>query len=132
MVLPARRVAPVALSKPVTSAFFSNSVASKPSDVTRDVTPPPLLAESTEPPPHHWVYGTARQQIVSDADESVVANTGDRVLLVYPMKDSPVKGTVSMRVKTAHPVTAQLAYTWVTVYDSNTDERFFCDFSTVV
>lgn len=71
----------------------------------------------------HWVYGTVL------VDEIGGAKNGDRVLMVYPMRDDESTETVQMRMKTAHGQTGQLSYTWVTVYDATDRTRTIGNFS---
>ena len=52
-------------------------------------------------------------------------------MLVYPMETHPDTGVVSMKKKSVHPITGQLAFEWIEVYDPNTDTRFAGDFSLV-
>jgi hypothetical protein len=62
--------------------------------------------------------------------EEMVAARGDRLLLVYPQRHDKQTGRVSMRLKTVHPVTAQLRYVWVDVYAGvDEDRRLVTDFS---
>lgn len=95
--------------------------------------PQPMLAkkEEEDDDESHWVYATVDTSLRSLEDDSVVASTGQRVLLVYPMADRENDGVVSMRLKAVHPVTGQLSYTWVAVYDSNTKLRSVSNFALV-
>lgn len=76
----------------------------------------------------HWVYGTAQCALVSEGSQ--VAEAGERVLLVYPMRERE-SGVVEMRLKRADPATAALSYAWVAVYDPTTDGRLVDSFSAV-
>lgn len=78
----------------------------------RPLTPPPPLPSAEE----QWTYASV---------------AGKRVMLVYPQETHPDTGVVSMRMKTVHPVTGQLAFEWTAVYDPNTDTRSATDFSLV-
>ena len=70
----------------------------------------------------HWCYGTV---LVPVGDLQV----GECICLVYPMKADKETGVVSMRYKTIHSVTGQIAYSWTDVYDPATDTRFVGKFS---
>lgn len=61
--------------------------------------------------------------------DSVVARTGERVMLVYPMRSDSNTGRVTMRAKTVDAVTGQLSYTWVLVYDPESGTRAVTDFA---
>ena len=76
----------------------------------------------------HWVWGTAEYDLM--CGEERVATKGDRVLLAYPQRHDKQTGRVSMRLKTVHPVTAQLRYVWVDVYAGvDEDRRLVTNFS---
>ena len=82
----------------------------------------------------HIVYATvgstgALRQ--SDGTVMASADAGTRVVLVYPMMADTDDGIVTMRMKSVNPVTGQLTYTWVRVYDPNTETRYVTDFSLV-
>lgn len=79
----------------------------------------------------HWVFGTASSPLLDKDTGEEVAKAGERILLVYPMKNDEESGKVHMRVKRANPVTGQLSYSWVVVYDPDTDARNVHDFSMV-
>ena len=74
----------------------------------------------------HLVYATAASASLGDGVEA-----GDRIVLVYPMMEDKESGIVSMRLKRIHSRTGQLSYTWVPVYDANTDVRHVTDFSLI-
>ena len=97
------------------------------------VTVPRAPAPVEAPPPPvqddvHTVYATASCDVV-DVDGTRVANAGERLVLVYPMAADANDGMVTMRQKTVHPVTGQLEYRWIRVYDPNTETRFVTNFS---
>ena len=78
----------------------------------------------------HWVYATAVKDVMDVEDETrVVCAAGKRALLVYPMTTDPDTGRVRMRCKAVHPVTGQLSYATVLVYDPDTEERPLVDFA---
>lgn len=64
----------------------------------------------------HWLYGTTVNALKDVDDGSIVADAGDRVLFVYPMRSDEESGAVTMRLKKVHPVSARLTYHWVEVY----------------
>ena len=99
---------------------------------------PFLLPETTPPPASEHVYATVARTLYDassstegkDPDEaSAVALPGERVVLVYPMREHGPEARVVMRLKTCHPVTGQLSYRWVTVYDHDESSPFVKDFS---
>ena len=109
--------------------------------------PTPLLVRPVDPRPaavilntavpenenvaqeHHSVFGTASVDLVSrDGDRTTVVSAGSRAMFVYPMTANSDE-CVSMRVKSVNPITGQLSYDWVCVYDPSTDERYVTDFS---
>lgn len=98
--------------------------------------PPPSSSSPSPPPPpplrsseEHWVFGTASSPLLDRDTSEEVASEGERVLLVYPMESDERTGRVHMRLKRAHPVTGQLSYAWVGVYDPDTDVRSVRDFA---
>jgi len=105
--------------------------------------PPPTLAPPAPPtpvrverPPEtvseevHVVYASVTERgLVAVEGGDVVASRGERVVLVYPMRSEGDDGVVSMRRKSVHPVTGQLSYDWVRVYDPNSETRYVTDFS---
>ena len=64
----------------------------------------------------HWTYATAVTPLLERGTKRVLAPSGARVLLEFPM-ESDKKGVVSMRHKSIHPQTATLSYTWAVVHD---------------
>jgi hypothetical protein len=95
----------------------------------RRKSPKPLPVVPPRPPPKeelaHCVYATATEDLFDG--EFLVAKAGSRVLAVHPTKEDG--DTVKMRIKTVHPVTAQLSYHWVTAYERATSRRPLSDFS---
>jgi len=78
----------------------------------------------------HVVYASVTERgLVAVEGGDVVASRGERVVLVYPMRSEGDDGVVSMRRKSVHPVTGQLSYDWVRVYDPNSETRYVTDFS---
>lgn len=101
---------------------------------------PPAVAPPTpvrlETPPRsaseemHAVYASVTEEgLVAVEGGDVVASHGERVVLVYPMRSEGDDGVVTMRRKSVHPVTGQLSYDWVRVYDPNSETRYVTDFS---
>ncbi len=79
----------------------------------------------------HTVYATVAVPLVNEADGTVVASAGDRVVLVYPMSSDAEDGRITMNLKSVNPNTAKLSYTAVTVYDPNTEIRYVTKFSLI-
>lgn len=78
----------------------------------------------------HMVYATVTEDgLMSSNGEATGVKPGERVVLVYPMTSDGDDGIVTMRMKSIHNVTGQLSYTWVRVYDPNTETRYVTDFS---
>lgn len=116
-------------ASPLISGGTSSSSILKTKATQRDAAttaphPHPTLAE----PSVHTVFATVVSGLRDAASDVEVAADGARVVLVYPMRAETAE-QVSMRLKTVHPVTGQLAYRWVVVYDPSTDQRFLRDFS---
>lgn len=86
---------------------------------------PPCVQDATD----HWVYGRATRDVCGE--DGVVVHQGARALFVYPMRENAENGNVEMRCKTVDGVTAQLAYTWVTVYDAASAEHVVTDFGLI-
>lgn len=101
-------------------------------DLPRIAAPPPvsilrtaLPSSSPLPLPEegHWVYATCTTSLVDEDDGGAVAEEGDTVVLVYPMREDSETGRVTMRAKTVDAVTGQLRYRRVVVYESGGEER---------
>ena len=69
-----------------------------------------------------FVYATCACECVDLETQDPIAAKGDRVMLVYPQRSDPDTGRIDMKLKRAHPVTGQLSFSWVTVYDPMIDE----------
>lgn len=100
--------------------------------------PQPLsspLPPAPQPPPQsddvHVVYATVTENGLMTPDGDIVVHSSQRVVLVYPMASEGDDGIVTMRMKRVHPVTGQLSYVWVRVYDPNTETRYVTDFALV-
>lgn len=78
----------------------------------------------------HWMYATCVDALCDRNTGSIVANAGERVLLVYPMTET-ADGVVHMRAKCVHAVTGQLRYADVDVFNKTTDEAYVEQFSLV-
>ena len=87
-------------------------------------TSPGLTVSLSSPP---WVYGIAQQELKDEDSGTIVASQGDKVMLVYPMTED--NDRILMQMKCIHPVTAQLSYAKVVVYDGNSETRAVTDFS---
>ena len=119
-------VSPASVARKATSAAAPSAAPSRHHPAPVATPPPP-------PAPHHYddrhfVYGTARCDLFA-SDAEVVVREGERALFVFPMEEDE-EGNVRMRVKTAHPYTAQLSYRWVAVYRPGEDGRVVDSFST--
>ena len=90
--------------------------------------PPPAALDDGAP---HWIYATAAHALVDEDTGDEVAAAGARLLLVYPMESDAETGRVRMRLKTADPVTGQLAYAWVCVCDPEAGVRGVTEFAMV-
>lgn len=78
----------------------------------------------------HVVYATVTQDGLMNSNGAATGvEPGQRVVLVYPMTSDGDDGIVTMKMKSIHKVTGQLSYTWVRVYDPNTETRYVTDFS---
>lgn len=78
----------------------------------------------------HVVYATVTKDgLMNSNGEATDVKPGERVVLVYPMTSDGDDGIVAMKMKSIHGVTGQLSYTWVRVYDPNTETRYVTDFS---
>ena len=107
-----------------------------PPPVTRPAPPPPPLPAPSPPTAlddgaPHWIYATAAHALVDEDTGDEVAAAGARLLLVYPMESDAETGRVRMRLKTADPVTGQLAYAWVCVCDPEAGVRGVTEFAMV-
>lgn len=82
----------------------------------------------TLPDEVHAVYGVATQTIQSITSDTL-AQKGDVIKLVYPMKKDKEK--VTMRMVLIDSNTAQLSYQWVTVFETinGAPVRYVTDFS---
>ena len=106
-------------------------------DVRQMVEPPPV--EEVEPTQnnaaqdtneHHFVYGKAGMDLYEENTSRMVARSGTKVCLVYPMTHNEETGRVTMRMKMVDPETAQLSYCNVCVYTGfDDDTRCVTDFS---
>ena len=92
------------------------------------VKPKPAIAPSMPPQELHWVYATVAEDSLRDDAGRHVADPGDSVLLVYPMRRDDDTGRVFMRHRAADPTTGQLTDTWVAVYDAETKRHLVRDF----
>jgi uncharacterized protein YhaN len=81
----------------------------------------------------HAVFGTAAEPLKSRTTGEVVAETGQRVVLLYPQTQED--GKTWMRIKTVDSVTAKISLHAVCVYDptssSPSSHRKVTDFSCV-
>ena len=57
----------------------------------------------------HWTYGTAMADVFECGTTEKVASSGERILLVFPMKEDK-GGVVRMRCKKIDPSTATMSY----------------------
>ena len=120
----------------VTAAMRKKSPPT-PAPTKRTVLPPvaphvqPHMSHQTTIDEMHTVYATVAVPLVNEADGTVVASTGDRVVLVYPMSSDADDGRITMNLKSVNPNTARLSYTVVTVYDPNTEIRYVTKFSLI-
>jgi hypothetical protein len=82
----------------------------------------------TLPDEVHTVYGVATQTIQSITSDTL-AQKGDVIKLVYPMKKDNEK--ITMRMVLVDSNTAQLSYQWVTVFETinGAPVRYVTDFS---
>ena len=76
----------------------------------------------------HVVYASVTDAGLMTSDGETL-ESAPRIVLVYPMASEGDDGVVTMRMKRVHPVTGQLSYTWIRVYDPNTETRYVTDFS---
>ena len=112
----------------------TSSKATSSSPAARDTKPPPEPKPVAPPPPptkknkeavggevpasgEHVVYATAVRPLCEVEDGTQVAAAGERVVLVYPMREHGPAACVVMRLRTCDRATGQLAHRWVTVYD---------------
>lgn len=80
----------------------------------------PVVAPNSETPHgSHFVYATCKCDLVDQGNPTgeVVAKKGERVQLVYPMEYGDDDSSVRMCLKRCHPITGQLSYHCVVVYD---------------
>lgn len=92
---------------------------------------PPATTDSREIfDASQWIFGTVSSAQLLDEDTGAcVAKTGDRILLVYPMRSDETTGRVTMRMKRVDPHTGALSYARVLVYDPDADESAVAHFS---
>ena len=77
----------------------------------------------------HFVFATVKGELKELTSNESIAQDGDRVMLVYPMRDDIKTGMVCMRLKEICKITGRLQYKSVCIYDPIADERFVTDFS---
>jgi len=103
----------------------------KPTKTTIVPSPPPIPKQpsvsSSSPPAElyedvQFVYATAHTALSDRDTQEIVAKEGERIMLIYPQQVSEENGSISMRLKRAHPVTGQLKLHWVCVYDPEKED----------
>jgi len=83
-----------------------------------------------------FVFATALRSVPPVEGEGLfTASKGDRMQLLYPMKDMTDEkgeetGKICMRSRVANPTTGEISEVWVVVYDHQKEERYVSDFST--
>jgi hypothetical protein len=88
--------------------------------------------DSDETQENHSLYGTllTDELFTEEGIPAKEVSKGSRLLLAYPMR-STEEEKVLMRMKVADPVTAQLSYQWIVIYDPLSDSRYVGDFSVI-
>lgn len=76
-----------------------------------------------------WAYADVAVPLLDADTDAVVEDSGERVLVVYPMQTHPDTGRVRMRMKSVNDVTGQVSMRWVIVYDPETETRYLTRFS---
>ena len=119
---------------------FMNSKTKMKTNRPAAATPPPppptpckkdCILDEEEGQQHHGVFATCRLDLVDTNNGERISSAGERVYLVYPMKNSNDESGVSMRVKRVNAKTGQLSYAWVTIFSSTDDEYHVTDFSLI-
>ena len=93
--------------------------------VVRKPVPPPSSSKEL-PEDMHWVFATCLRPLIT-LQGTECSQTGDRVLMVYPMEEK--NDNICMRFKKVNAKTGQLSYEWVTVYEPDEEVYYLTDFS---
>mgnify|MGYP001268619676 FL=1 len=83
---------------------------------------PPSAPPASPREDAHWSFARAKIDLHDVQSREVVLRASGRGLFVFPMVPDD-NDTVYMRLKCIHPITGQLTYHWVVVYNGETAEH---------